>query len=146
MSYGARPLRRALERFIEDPLAEEVLRLGEGVERKIEVTVEGDIEKAEKLTFKMEEPAEEEPEPVGTASESRGAATGRLPRNDWARPSTGPAGPARFRGTLDRMARAGSRRPLPSAILGPGGPARNRPEEAAASSLEALGALAPTDS
>ena len=43
--YGARPMRRAVERFLEDPLAEEILRgkLHDGV---INVTQEGD-----KLTF-----------------------------------------------------------------------------------------------
>jgi ATP-dependent Clp protease ATP-binding subunit ClpC len=29
--YGARPLRRAIERFVEDPLAEEILRIGPDV-------------------------------------------------------------------------------------------------------------------
>jgi ATP-dependent Clp protease ATP-binding subunit ClpC len=44
--YGARPMRRAVERYLEDPLAEEILRgkFHEGV--PINVTVEGD-----KLTF-----------------------------------------------------------------------------------------------
>jgi ATP-dependent Clp protease ATP-binding subunit ClpC len=49
--YGARPLRRAIERFIEDPLAEEVLRMGEGTEVDIAITVEGEISEAEALTF-----------------------------------------------------------------------------------------------
>ena len=39
--YGARPMRRAVERFLEDPLAEEILRgkLHDGV---VQVTLEGD--------------------------------------------------------------------------------------------------------
>ena len=50
--YGARPLRRAIERFIEDPLAEEVLRLGEDASVEINVFVEGEPSAAEKLSFK----------------------------------------------------------------------------------------------
>ena len=40
--YGARPMRRSVERFLEDPLAEEILKgkLHEG--EPIQVTVEGD--------------------------------------------------------------------------------------------------------
>ncbi len=50
--YGARPMRRAVERFLEDPLAEELLRgnLHEG--DPIQVHVEGD-----KLVFVQETPA-----------------------------------------------------------------------------------------
>jgi|APTNR8051073442_1049403.scaffolds.fasta_scaffold00052_56 ATP-dependent Clp protease ATP-binding subunit ClpC len=40
-TYGARPLRRAVERYLEDPLAEEVLR-GHLSTEGVEVTVEGD--------------------------------------------------------------------------------------------------------
>jgi ATP-dependent Clp protease ATP-binding subunit ClpC len=42
-TYGARPLRRAVERYLEDPLAEEILRghIGGGTE-VVEVTAEGD--------------------------------------------------------------------------------------------------------
>jgi ATP-dependent Clp protease ATP-binding subunit ClpC len=41
-TYGARPMRRAVERYLEDPLAEEILRgkFQEGV--PINVSVEGD--------------------------------------------------------------------------------------------------------
>ena len=56
--YGARPLRRAIERYVEDPLAEEVLRLGESVQSTIYVTVVGDADKAESLTFTREKPEE----------------------------------------------------------------------------------------
>jgi ATP-dependent Clp protease ATP-binding subunit ClpC len=58
--YGARPLRRAIERFVEDPLAEEVLKMGENANETIYVTVTGEIEKAEGLTFTREKPAETE--------------------------------------------------------------------------------------
>jgi ATP-dependent Clp protease ATP-binding subunit ClpC len=55
--YGARPMRRAVERFLEDPLAEEILR-GKLQDGTVNVTVEGD-----KLAFtqtaaaQTEEPA-----------------------------------------------------------------------------------------
>jgi len=60
--YGARPLRRAIERYVEDPLAEEVLRLGEDAQCNVFISVDGDPKEAEALTFKHE-PAEK-PEPV----------------------------------------------------------------------------------
>jgi ATP-dependent Clp protease ATP-binding subunit ClpC len=44
--FGARPMRRAVERFLEDPLAEEVLKGGLHEKETILVTAEGD-----KLTF-----------------------------------------------------------------------------------------------
>jgi ATP-dependent Clp protease ATP-binding subunit ClpC len=59
--YGARPLRRAIERYVEDPLAEEVLKLGEDSQTTIFVSVQGDIEKAEALSFSREKPIEAEP-------------------------------------------------------------------------------------
>ncbi|WFB34908.1 ATP-dependent Clp protease ATP-binding subunit [Kiritimatiellota bacterium B12222] len=40
--YGARPLRRSIERFLEDPLAEELLRGKFGKDQIIDVTVEDD--------------------------------------------------------------------------------------------------------
>jgi ATP-dependent Clp protease ATP-binding subunit ClpC len=40
--YGARPLRRSIERFLEDPLAEELLKGTFGQDQIIEVTVEED--------------------------------------------------------------------------------------------------------
>ncbi|MEQ1892436.1 MAG: ATP-dependent Clp protease ATP-binding subunit [Planctomycetota bacterium] len=63
--YGARPLRRAIERYVEDPLAEEVLRMGEGAQATILVTVTGEIEKAEGLTFTRETPGEAQPVSAG---------------------------------------------------------------------------------
>ena len=49
--YGARPMRRAVERFLEDPLAEEILR-GKLHDGLVNVTVEGD-----KLVFSQKEQA-----------------------------------------------------------------------------------------
>jgi ATP-dependent Clp protease ATP-binding subunit ClpC len=49
--YGARPMRRAIERFVEDPLAENLLRGLYDLSRPVEVSVEGDPELAEKLSF-----------------------------------------------------------------------------------------------
>jgi ATP-dependent Clp protease ATP-binding subunit ClpC len=40
--YGARPLRRAIERYLEDPLAEEILKGSFESDQIIEVTAEGD--------------------------------------------------------------------------------------------------------
>ncbi|HMO04246.1 MAG TPA: ATP-dependent Clp protease ATP-binding subunit [Kiritimatiellia bacterium] len=45
-TYGARPMRRAVERYLEDPLAEEILRGTVRKDETIEVTSDGD-----KLTF-----------------------------------------------------------------------------------------------
>jgi ATP-dependent Clp protease ATP-binding subunit ClpC len=51
-TYGARPMRRSVERFLEDPLAEEILKgnLHEG--DPVQVTVEND-----KLLFTQSSPA-----------------------------------------------------------------------------------------
>jgi ATP-dependent Clp protease ATP-binding subunit ClpC len=63
--YGARPLRRAIERYIEDPLAEELLRSEgrEGLVIKVDVAADG-----ESLSF-SQEPAGE-PVAAGTTSTS----------------------------------------------------------------------------
>ena len=61
--YGARPLRRAIERFLEDPLAEELLR-AEG--RRFAILV-GAHENGEELTFDQTEATPPE-EPVEAAS------------------------------------------------------------------------------
>jgi ATP-dependent Clp protease ATP-binding subunit ClpC len=50
--YGARPMRRAVERYLEDPLAEELLRGTVKAGDIVEVTVGGD----EKLAFHVAEP------------------------------------------------------------------------------------------
>jgi ATP-dependent Clp protease ATP-binding subunit ClpC len=54
--YGARPMRRAVERHLEDPLAEEILRGHFQTADPIRVTVEGD-----KLVFSQPAQAEEQP-------------------------------------------------------------------------------------
>jgi len=54
--YGARPMRRAVERYLEDPLAEEILR-GKMHDGVVNVTVEG-----EKLTFTQKTAAAAEEE------------------------------------------------------------------------------------
>jgi len=51
-TYGARPMRRAVERYLEDPLAEELLRGTVKAGDIVEVTVAGD----EKLAFHVAEP------------------------------------------------------------------------------------------
>ena len=50
-TYGARPMRRAVERYLEDPLAEEMLRGNVKAGDIVQVTVEN-----EKLVFKVAEP------------------------------------------------------------------------------------------
>ena len=59
--YGARPLRRAIERFIEDPLAEELLRADFEERRTIQVGLD---EGGEKLSFGETKPKTKPKEPV----------------------------------------------------------------------------------
>ena len=47
-TYGARPMRRAVEKYLEDPMAEEILRGSFKAGDKVQVTREGD-----KLSFKV---------------------------------------------------------------------------------------------
>ncbi|MEZ5978961.1 MAG: ATP-dependent Clp protease ATP-binding subunit [Planctomycetota bacterium] len=49
--YGARPMRRAIERFIEDPMAEHLLRGAFQEGRPVVASVEGPIAEAEGLVF-----------------------------------------------------------------------------------------------
>jgi ATP-dependent Clp protease ATP-binding subunit ClpC len=68
--YGARPLRRAIERYVEDPLAEEILRIGAEVSATFKGKVQpGDgPEATEVLVFSRVEngePAPEEPVEAG---------------------------------------------------------------------------------
>ncbi len=70
--YGARPLRRAIERFVEDPLAEEILRIGEGSKARLLVTVEGDPKQAEKLSFHPQQAALEPIAAVAAGSSDKG--------------------------------------------------------------------------
>jgi ATP-dependent Clp protease ATP-binding subunit ClpC len=64
--YGARPLRRAIERFIEDPLAEQLLR--GAFDGASEIWADRS-EDGESLTFLTEKPEEPKPEVAGAASE-----------------------------------------------------------------------------
>ena len=63
--YGARPLRRSLQRLLEDPLAEEVLRghFPEGTRILVDV-------KDGEITFETERVEEEEPPPPDAGTES----------------------------------------------------------------------------
>ncbi|MBK7643157.1 MAG: ATP-dependent Clp protease ATP-binding subunit [Planctomycetes bacterium] len=64
--YGARPLRRAIERFIEDPLAEDLLRTSFTGKDRITVSLD---EKGEGIAFKHEA-VEPEPAPATATPES----------------------------------------------------------------------------
>jgi ATP-dependent Clp protease ATP-binding subunit ClpC len=55
-NYGARPMRRAIERYIEDPLAEQVLQPDFDAKKPLLITVEGPVEEAEGLSFVQTEP------------------------------------------------------------------------------------------
>jgi len=74
--YGARPLRRAIETYVEDPLAEELLK-GEFAGKD---TVKIDVKKVgEKKQLVFEGRASKdhsEPEPVGAAADGEGAGEG----------------------------------------------------------------------
>ncbi|TAJ08074.1 MAG: ATP-dependent Clp protease ATP-binding subunit [Planctomycetota bacterium] len=59
--FGARPMRRAIERYVEDPLAEQLLRADFDTSKPIVVTVEGDVKAAEALKFVQQESALGEP-------------------------------------------------------------------------------------
>jgi ATP-dependent Clp protease ATP-binding subunit ClpC len=74
--YGARPLRRAIETYVEDPLAEELLK-GEFAGKdviKIEVKKVGD---KKQLVFEgISTKGQQEPEPVGAGAGSEGGEAG----------------------------------------------------------------------
>jgi ATP-dependent Clp protease ATP-binding subunit ClpC len=69
---GARPLRRAIQRFVEDPLADEVLRHGEitpSTTVLIERDPDGDDERPLKLKLvKPRKRPKKKPEPVGVGA------------------------------------------------------------------------------
>ena len=71
LDFGARPLRRAIENFLEDPLSEDLLRGAFGEHQEIHTKVLTD-EKGEKRiafdTVDLIKPEESTPEPVVTAS------------------------------------------------------------------------------
>ena len=66
--YGARPLRRAIESFVEDPLAEELLKGEFAGKDLIKVTMKK-VGGKKQLTFKGVVTKEPEPEPVGAVAE-----------------------------------------------------------------------------
>jgi ATP-dependent Clp protease ATP-binding subunit ClpC len=70
--YGARPLRRAIENLIENPLAEELLRGTFQGKDKVYVTVDGDDE-SKKFKFRAASKDEGEPALVGAGNESGAA-------------------------------------------------------------------------
>lgn len=68
LDYGARPLRRALEQRIEDPLAEEILRgTFEGKNLIVVDIVKDDEGKPVRLDFRGEKREVQEPVPVGSS-------------------------------------------------------------------------------
>ena len=75
LEYGARPLRRALENYIEDPLSEELLQGNFTGKNKLIVDgIRGDNDKVKQLKFDSEfvPPADEEPkeeETVGVGAD-----------------------------------------------------------------------------
>jgi ATP-dependent Clp protease ATP-binding subunit ClpC len=74
-AMGARPLRRAIQRYIEDPLADEVLKQGEmvgGTTVLVERDEAGDAEERPlklKLIKPRKKPAKKKPEPVGVGAQ-----------------------------------------------------------------------------
>jgi ATP-dependent Clp protease ATP-binding subunit ClpC len=94
-AMGARPLRRAIQRFIEDPLADEVLKtpMTPGstvlVERDAESqqkAADGDGEEELKITIlaPVDKPPEEKPVPVG--ADDKGEEPSEEPGEDSAQP------------------------------------------------------------
>ncbi len=71
MDYGARPLRRAIEQRVEDPLAEEILRGAfEGMNTIVVDSIKGDGDKLTQLVFRGEKRTPvEEPEAIASGSD-----------------------------------------------------------------------------
>ncbi len=71
MDYGARPLRRAIEQRVEDPLAEEILRGAfEGMNTIVVDAIKGDGDKLTQLVFRGEKRTPiEEPEAIASGSD-----------------------------------------------------------------------------
>ncbi len=72
--YGARPLRRAIESFVEDPLAEELLKGEFNGKDLIKVTMK-EVGGKKQLEFVGLKTKEAEPEPVGAVAEGDGEAS-----------------------------------------------------------------------
>jgi ATP-dependent Clp protease ATP-binding subunit ClpC len=80
-AMGARPLRRAIQRYIEDPLADEVLKGGGEITSGTTVLVERDgADESEEHPLKLtlvkprRKPAKKKPEPVGVGAKQQGDA------------------------------------------------------------------------
>ncbi len=87
LDFGARPLRRALENFVEDPLSEELLHGNFQGKNKIIVTVSRDDDgKMKHLKFESEfvepERPAPEPEPVGVGAEEETSPADTPPESD----------------------------------------------------------------
>src|SRR5439155_1167259 len=76
-SMGARPLRRAIQRYIEDPLADFVLREepASGSTVVVDPPAEGESENDIRLSVVAPKPA---PTPVGAGARSPGASTSSM--------------------------------------------------------------------
>jgi ATP-dependent Clp protease ATP-binding subunit ClpC len=77
---GARPLRRAIQRYVEDPLADEVLKAGQmtpGSTVQVERDTKGDEEdhplKLKIVKPRKRPPQKKEPEKVGVGAKKDGA-------------------------------------------------------------------------
>jgi len=75
LEYGARPLRRAIEQLLEDPLAEDVLRGTFNGRDTINVTVILDDKGEKKLAFEGSGNVEPPAELVGAGAEKGGGVT-----------------------------------------------------------------------
>jgi ATP-dependent Clp protease ATP-binding subunit ClpC len=72
--YGARPLRRVIQRVIEDPLSEELLRLKHGPGDTVIVDVDG-----EKVTMNLVPKSKEKRERKERPEKAEAAAAGTIP-------------------------------------------------------------------
>ncbi|MCK6472744.1 MAG: ATP-dependent Clp protease ATP-binding subunit [Planctomycetes bacterium] len=90
---GARPMRRAVEQHIEDPISEELLRGNIPMGKKVEAIVD---QKGEKLVFKIVGDFDKSAKPPAGPAEHAGAVSGSLapPSTGGGRPSHGGAGRA----------------------------------------------------
>src|SRR5438034_1255663 len=86
-SMGARPLRRAIQRYIEDPLADEVLGTGMAEGSTIDVDRAPEEERSEEHEVKItiHKPKKKAREPVGVGAKGDEAGEGDKPDED--RPS-----------------------------------------------------------
>jgi ATP-dependent Clp protease ATP-binding subunit ClpC len=90
-TMGARPLRRAIQRYVEDPLADEVLKQGEiapGSTVLVDRDPKVDEDDERPLKLKLVKPdkppkkKKEKPEPVGVGAKSDGSDEGDEPSKD----------------------------------------------------------------